>query len=92
MSPFHSPHITLAFIYGGFPMNKKVLTALAVCGIAAVSFAEGGAGFDGASLIGDANSAVNGIVTAIAALLGSAVALYVGFVGYRKLREGLNKC
>lgn len=72
-------------------MNKKVLTALAVCGVAAASFAAD-AGFDPSTSLSNAQSTVTTIVESVGGILAAAVALYVGFVGYRKLREGLNKC
>lgn len=68
---------------------KKFALMSAVCGLGVVSaMAEG---FDASTLVGDATTSVSGVVTAIGGLLTAAVALYVGFVGYRKLREGLNK-
>lgn len=71
---------------------KKFGASAAFIGLGALSaLAEGSTGFDASAMVSDATTSVNGVVTAIAGLLGAAVALYVGFVGYRKLKEGLNK-
>lgn len=71
---------------------KKFALMSAVCGLGVASaLAEGASGFDASTMVGDATTSVSAVVTAIGGLLTAAVALYVGFVGYRKLREGLNK-
>lgn len=69
---------------------KKFALASAVCGLGVASALADG-GFDASTMVGDATTSVSAVVTAIGGLLTAAVALYVGFVGYRKLREGLNK-
>lgn len=69
---------------------KKVLGALAVAGVSSLAFAEG-SGFDPAAVAGEATTTVTNVATAIGGLLVAAIAIYGAFLGYRKIREGLNK-
>lgn len=70
---------------------KKVLGALAVAGVSSLAFAEGSTGFDPAAVASDATTTVTNVATAIGGLLVAAIAIYGAFLGYRKIREGLNK-
>lgn len=71
---------------------RRLVAVGAVIGSAGMALAqEGGDAFDAASTIASASTTVTTIVTAVGSLLGAAILLYVGFVGYRKGREALNK-
>jgi hypothetical protein len=72
---------------------NKFALALLVLAVSAVSVCAetNSAAFDGAAAIGSAQTAVEGIGVAIGSLLGAAVVIYLGFLGYRKLREAMNK-
>lgn len=70
-------------------MFKKSLFMLGAVAASAAAFAD--AGFDASSFITEATTAVTGIVTGLGALLTAAVGIYLAFVGYRKVREALNK-
>lgn len=89
MSPFHSKYKPSPLNF--FQLMKKLLPALAVFATTVGAFAEESTGFNPATLVNGATTSVTTVVTAIGSLMTAAVALYVGFVGYRKLREGLNK-
>ena len=72
---------------------KKLALALMVLALSVGSVVAetNSAAFDGAAAIGTAQTAVEGIGVAIGSLLGAAVVIYLGFLGYRKLREAMNK-
>lgn len=71
-------------------MFKKSLFMLGAVAASAAAFGAE-AGFDASSFITEATSAVTAIVTGLGALLTAAVGIYLAFVGYRKVREALNK-
>ena len=80
-------------------MNNKIkyaLYAASVAALPALSFAgessgSSDAGFDPSTIISSATTSVGTIAAGIGALLAAAILIYVGFLGYRKVREGLNK-
>lgn len=78
--------------YNKVKIMKKFLFALPVLGLSAISaFAEGAGAFDATTFAGEAATNVTAIAVAIGSLLTAAVAIYIGFLGYRKIREALNK-
>ena len=69
---------------------KKLLIATLVAGGAVMAKAEG-TSFDPSSVLSTATTTVTGIVASIGTLLGAAFLIYLGFVGYRKGKEAVNK-
>lgn len=75
-------------------MNKfrYLLPVLGVMAVGSVFGQEsGGGGFDPTSFLSTAQTTVTAIVTGLGALLVAALGIYLAFVGYRKVREALNK-
>lgn len=72
-------------------MFKKSLFMLGAVAASAAAFGADGSGFDASSFITEATTAVTAIVTGLGTLLTAAVGIYLAFVGYRKVREALNK-
>ena len=72
-------------------MNKKIITALAVCGMAGLALAEGSSGFDPSTLMTSANTTITSIVTALGTLLATAAGIYLAFIGWRAFKAACNK-
>jgi len=72
-----------------FKVSRLLAVALASVGVVGASLAEGefapvAAGTAAATSIGLIAISIGGLLTA-------AIAIYVGFLGYRKIREGLSR-
>ena len=65
--------------------------AAGLCVVGTMAHAEGASAFDPAATATAATATVTTLATAIGGLLGAAALLYGGFLGYRKIREALNK-
>lgn len=72
-------------------MKKYAIALGASALMAGAALAEGSAGFDPTTLMGDATTTVTSIVTALGTLLAAAAGIYLAFVGWRKFREACNK-
>lgn len=71
-------------------LKKFVLSFASLLALASVVMAEG-EGFNAVTVATSAGVTVSAIVGAIQGIMGAAILLYVGFLGYRKIREGMNK-
>lgn len=64
----------------------KKIVMLGAVGVASAALASG---FDAVEVVGQAQTTVVALATAIGALLAAAATIYAGFLGYRKFREAI---